>query len=136
MTIYVYIYIYIYTRRRHYLDEGFQKKKGRKDGRGKKGFELQNARLQWVMTIWQCNCAWKNRVDLYFTKIYDVHRRVGTLLADDLLPQITIYSEKTIYISYLHNFWSRKDINILRPDSESLSYVLFKSIKYLSNSLN
>ena len=59
------------------------------------------------------------------TYIYDVHRRVGTLLADDLLHQITIYSKKTIYISYFHNFWSRIDINILRPDSESLRYVLF-----------
>ena len=42
---------------------------------------------------------------------------------------------KDMYI-FLYNSWSRKDINILRPDSESLKCVLLKSLNHVSDLLN
>ena len=50
------------------------------------------------------SCVSSRRGFRWVTYIYDVPRRVDHRNPDDTLPQITIYSKKTIYISYLHNF--------------------------------
>ena len=42
----------------------------------------------------------------------------------------------TYLFTYVNNFWSKKDKDILRSDSESWDHVLFESLNHLSDSLN